>query len=252
LARAIEAQVISAGLVKSWESGDWGEVAGSAEAGVEAAAVAQGASTMGTWTDPANGDGYCLVAVDLESGVDPCAAVLETAGTDCRADAGESAGGAGKGAMIQRPTWVNSPPTAKGAVVATGVGRRSAYRANLLEAGVRDGMAGLVRILGVKVGGLLEKLEHGNGGPSSEERVLSATGRLAGARLLAWWVDPSSGDAFTLVCMPAAGVKVRLGKELLERADGVGGAAAPEATETPEQLHERKREELRRMLDDTL
>jgi len=236
LARAVAAQVISASMAVSWESTDYGEAASAVNVpeGLEEQ-VAASAATLDTWVDPSTGNGYCLAAVPAEQGA--CGAAASQVADLC--------GGPGGG----RPSWTDSIPSAPGTLLAVGVGRNWAYRANAMDDAVVDGMGALSSSLSSTVSGVLTKAESLLGTRVAAEEYLSSKTALNGSQPVAWWTDPDGGKMYVLMCLPLAGVKVHLASTA---ASAPSAEAPPEGSADPEGFHEQKLEKLRNLLDSEL
>ena len=64
---------------------------------------------------------------------------------------------------------------------------------------------------------------------------------------MSWWLDPTTGDAFSLVCLPVAGVKIDVARMILREQE-----AAEHQRESPKESPEEAHERLRKLLDDSL
>jgi len=235
LGRAMSAHVVSVNVAIAWETGNWGRsdtvVAPPPEGSAD---LASQSTEFATWRDPTTGEGYCLVGMALEEADDPCL-TLEL----CSEDEEEP--------NDSRPDWVDKPPLLPGSLTAVGYTEGSAYTGNLLEGSVRDAMGGLARTLNERVTGILASINSGSFGEPVEERIQSSEAWLQGARMVTWWRDRSRGGAYALVCMPTAGVKLRLAIRLRPEAKNKGVGY-----DSPVTHHEKQLSKLKALLDVSL
>lgn len=240
LARASEAQVLSANMAHAWSTGDYLETATAADAPEGLDKVVAGAvEVRATWLDPTSGTAYCLVGIPDRSqngGEDPCL-LPPNRESWCGVPEGRS-----------RPVWADTIPGGRisGVLYAVGVARPRAFLANAIEESIRNAMGNLATTLSATVSGLVARKGSETGGLISAEMYTSASGTLSGARMIAWWADPGSGETYALVCLPTAGVKVDLARRA---AQALRTQGPPPLTTNPEAIHEEQIRKLEDALD---